>query len=991
MQLLAILELIFSIGLPEDGYQEVVKILFRSYPFYRDRASRRAVQECLQVILTSPSYANSISLLFKAFQQEASKQGLAPSNAFVLIEWGSILLQHCAEAREIWNYYGSDLVLSYAQILELCCSSNARQSVKLSALVITRRTLRRIFSEKSNGKAAVVSIVSLLTNKAQPLGVKSAVFLGVVAGVCARLPTTRPVLEDQKSHVYSFYTREIIGSRSKVPKHIVIGLTDFFANFTTFDDLRKDIIPSIEKGLLRAPEVILDDLITPLVDSLPSIIDLTQLLSEHLLKPLLSDIKSQNVAIRNGAMSAFTVLISRCKDQMYLKQITDEILLPLSTSKLPGAEQRTLHARMVSLMPWQPARTEIICASLAAIVAKEANEGALGAEATALARQFAIACASGLELGSKANSLVIDAFSNGMSDNRAISRKNWALRAGDLLWLLKERPDGSSTQIQLVEALVPKALQIFDEAALSPQAAAQSGVAVAACVFSALRKDFIGMVKDDALKAAIRKSKFYDRIFTSNPKLSFLLNHRMYTKISTGEDYTWVIRALVACTGDLANIGSTSAAGDAWAQAFLYLITANEIPSDTQRCATAALTDVYTNDPALVADTVVQGIWTWQRYVETEEKDTAAGAAKTGNARLYIAVHSICPPSLKLQFGRDIDNKVLQAQLVNMLVLCRSEILPRVNWIELCLRVGQDPGTLVRAMAVKCLEKVDHFLAIDGAIEFSAAVQLAAHNTAAELAFVAPDVITPLLIERIEGDLVAEKVKSYGPTDIAIARTPEGIPFVDVLSVKAQNRVLDKNSKDYDTLKWEEEVRNQVAEKRGQQRKLTADEKAKINTQLVKEANIRSRIWKLKKVLKRGLGFIDSLATGPPIEADLWMGPCLKVLLDLITSGAQNLVGNAANDTYLICSNLVSPRLGSLRRFVGVATLRALGSSKLSNHLEQEPLGGMSTMLLDSCGWLTFSRSCHQDSISFAIHKRAAAVRLCISVLSFTICLRSSS
>jgi len=894
------------------------------------------------VLLANPSYADSIALLFEAFTREATKPGLAPSNAFVLVEWGSIFLQQCAGNRNEWNRHGNNLVLSHAQVLELCCSSDVRQSVKHSALVVTRRALRKIIGDKDNGEATVGPIVSLLTAKSQPLGVKSAVFLGVVAGVCARLPNKRTVLEDQKSHYYAFYTREIIGSRSKIPTHIVMGLTDFFAGFTTSEDLHKDVAPAIEKALLRAPEVVLDDLISPLVNSLPPAIDLTQLMSEHLLKPFLSNIKSQNVAIRNGAMSAFTVLISRCKDESSLGRVTDDILLPLSASKVTAAEQRTIHARMLSLLPWQSSRTETICASLAAIVAKEPNEGALGAEALALTQQLSLLVARGFEICSKTNIAVTDAFLKGMSDKRTTMRKAWSLRAGDLLWLLEEQAYESPAALYLVEALVPKLLHIFDEAALNPQAAGQSGLAVAAYVFTALWQDLLEMVKVDAVKAAILNAKVYDRVLTSSPKLSFLLNHRIYTKLSAPEDFTWAIRSLVASSRDLTRIGSTSATGDAWTQALLYLITAADVPSPVHKHAVAALSEVYHENPAIVADTVIQGLWSWYKSTETEDKDTPAAAAKTGNTRLYLAIRSICLPSQMRHSGRDdVDINVLQSQLINMLVLCRSEMLPRVNWIDMCLRVGQDPGALVRAEAVRCFEKVDSFLAVKDSSTTSVTIDLAAHNTSAELAFVAPDIITPLVLVRIERDLVADRVKLYGLTEIAIARTPEGTLCVDVLSTKGQNRVLDKNSKDYDTMKWEEEIRSQLAQKKGQDRKLTADEKAKVNTQLAKEAAIRSKVRELEQILKRGLGFINSLATGPPTEAEMWIGRCLKALLDVITAGARLIVRNAADESYLICSNLVSPRLGSLRRFVGVATLRALGSSDLPDYLKQEPLGGI--------------------------------------------------
>lgn len=375
-------------SIPNTSCHGVIETLFTTYPFYNDRASRRAVQQCLKTLLTKESYAGSISYLVERLKAESSKPGLAPSNAFVLVEWGSILLQYCADNSTAWAKWGHDLVFSEAQVLELCVSSKTRPNVKHSALIVTRRALRRLFNKDSDtANDAIEAVVFQLTEKSQPLGLRSATFLGVVAGVCARLPAKKPVLEACKGQYYSFFVREIIGSRSTVPQHVAAALEDLFQNFTTVEDLLEVLSPAFEKALLRAPEVVLH-LLPPLVVSLHPTIDLAQILAEHLLKPLLSNIKSQNSVIRNGAFSAFSVLIGRSHDESYREKILAEILTPLTTSKLAGAEQRALHARMISQIPLLPPRSRSVCEKLAQVVTKEPNEMALGAEAHALTHNF---------------------------------------------------------------------------------------------------------------------------------------------------------------------------------------------------------------------------------------------------------------------------------------------------------------------------------------------------------------------------------------------------------------------------------------------------------------------------------------------------------------------------------------------------------------------------------------------------------------------------
>lgn len=930
------------VGIPNTSCHGVIETLFTTYPFYNDRASRRAVQECLKTLLTKKSYAGNISYLVNKLKAESSKQGLAQSNAFVLVEWGSMLLQYCADNSIAWAQWGHDLVLSEAQVLELCLSSKTRPNVKHSALIVTRRALRRLFNKDSDtAKDAIEAVVFQLTEKSQPLGLRSAIFLGVVAGVCSRLPAKRPVLEACKGHYYSFFVREIIGSRSTVPQHVAAALEDFFQNFTTVEDLLEVLSPAFEKALLRAPEVVLD-LLPPLVVSLHPTIDLAQILAEHLLKPLLSNIKSQNSVIRNGAFSAFSVLIGRSRDESYIEKILGEILTPLTTSKLAGAEQRALHARMISQIPLLPPRSQSVCEKLAQVVTKEPNEMALGAEAHALTHNFSSILMSDLETIPGNFASIYDAYLKGLSDKRPGNRKAWALKIGDLLWPFTSASPNLSTA-KFVEAIAPKLLDIFDEIVSNPQIAAQSGLLITAYVVTALSKFMLDAVQSDKVKSSVLKAKIHDRALSLSPKPSFLLNHRFYTKLLDYDGCIWMIRALEACSSSLSNVEQALPTSDAWVQALLYLMTAAELPFKVQKQAVAAMSNAYLQRPALISDLVVQGLWTWYRNVETEERDTSAIAAKTGNAKLHLAVRSICLPPIEARSkATRIESDILQTQLINMLVLCRPEILPKINWIELCLRVGQDPGHLAQSHEVQCLERVEKCRSFANSVNSSpiSTIELAANNTAADLAFVAPDTITPLLLERIEKELRPEDVYKYGPTEVAISRTPEGTVFVDVLNKENRGFTVDKSSRDYDTIKWEEEVRRQVAQKRGQEKKLTLDEKARVTAQLAKESAIRQDVKKLERRLKTGIGLVYALATGPPTDAGMWLGRSLKALLGIITARAGDIVGGAADEAYIACACLVSSRLGALRKFIGIATLRASGFSMLQSHLRQEPLGG---------------------------------------------------
>lgn len=189
-------------------------------------------------------------------------------------------------------------------------------------------------------------------------------------------------------------------------------------------------------------------------------------------------------------------------------------------------------------------------------------------------------------------------------------------------------------------------------------------------------------------------------------------------------------------------------------------------------------------------------------------------------------------------------------------------------------------------------------------------------------------------------DLEPKQLDSVGPTEAAIFRTPEGTAYIDVLSKKAPT-TIDKNTKDYDTLKWEEELRAQLAQKQGQAKKLSADEQAKVKAQLAKEASIRREVAIIAAKMKRGVGIIQSLATGPPTEAERWMGPAVNLLIQVIRAGAGLVLGDLPAIAFIKCSQRVSSRLGVLRPFIGAATLRTIGTLQLSEEYEGEDLGGM--------------------------------------------------
>jgi HEAT repeat protein len=246
-------------------------------------------------------------------------------------------------------------------------------------------------------------------------------------------------------------------------------------------------------------------------------------------------------------------------------------------------------------------------------------------------------------------------------------------------------------------------------------------------------------------------------------------------------------------------------------------------------------------------------------------------------------------------------------------------------------------------------------------------VNEASYQAAASIAFVAPSIAIPRLLELIQDDLGSHNLEDVGPTEAAIFRTPEGTTFVDVLAKSAQPAVVDKKSKDYDTLKWEEELRAQIAKKTNQTKKLTADEQAKVKAQLVKETGIRQRVTKIFEKLSRGVGIIHALVLGPPTETELWFVHAVSILQQAIDDGAGLLLGDEASRVFIDCSRMVTSRLGNTRSFVGIATLRSMGVSQLAPELVEEPLQLLVTRVLYRLRFLSEQRPLDIVSLAYAL------------------------
>ena len=648
-----------------------------------DRPSRITAQQCLRSLIGT---TEDLKFLTRGLQTEASKPGLAAASAFVLLEWCCVLLQVFRNDPTVPLSDVLDILSVDAKALERCLAAHPKPSVENSAFRVTRRALRAAFASETWGADAVRQSVDQLTRGP----VENIPFLGVISGVCARLPTRKPVLQDVKRSILSFYAKEVVGSRSVVPAHIARGLSDFFSSFATYDDVVSELISPLERAFLRSPEAVLSGVTPALCTALPEEIDLSEVVYTHLLKHLLTSMKSHNAQIRQGAAESFEALLSRCTSDTWLLKIASETIEPLKAQKVTSPDHRAVYARVLAAIPASRDLSSLIIRSSVPIFARESNEVALEQEIKAFCKHLAYAIGAQVSIPEDA----INALIKGSAEKRVHFRKLWQLNVGDVLWNMDASPLAAEP---LVGQFMSKMNDLFQEVASNPLPSAQNGVLSTAYIFVALFEKFPSQLAKTSWDDVVSQS------IVLNPKPSFLLNPRAYSKLSAPEELKWAARATAAVASSVRFEDADTATKNAWGQAVIYTIVVPGLRTDAREEAVHTLSKVIFRNPEMTGRVMIDSLWLWLLSFTTAEKESAAVSAGPESAyhlhlvirALWLAIGGLRVPALA---GRHL--------LVELLVLCRPELIANASWISLCLRTGTDPGNLVREFRDECMKQL---------------------------------------------------------------------------------------------------------------------------------------------------------------------------------------------------------------------------------------------------------------------------------------------
>ncbi|CAG8487765.1 9221_t:CDS:10 [Ambispora leptoticha] len=948
----ALLPRIKAGGLSVNTIGGLLHLVLLTYPRYSDRKSRLALINVLKELYNwnsslfleyfVPSLVKETEMLNK--KSPDGKYSTSSANRFVLLTWVNSLINFVSAdtlelSSELLERWTSLIDLQAVLLDSIVNDKEIRKSITHGALVDVRKCVRK-------NPTKIPSIISHLTqpSKTNNPPLRNAVLLGTVIDSALRLrkENGKAFILNVKDNITQFYLTQIVSSKAAIPEKTADALHDFIRTVITEQHFITKFLPVFEKMLLRAPEIVLN-VLKYNVKALS--FDTSTIFKNNFLQPLLGYVGSTNKSVQTGAIDVLNVLLEKSQKPDVVVDIIKETIKTLNGGKVTNPEHRGFLIQTLGRVRQSPITSKNVIEGLLPIIAKEMNEQSLSRAIATLKIHVSLL----LRIGTDEDTInkITQATIKGLTSNKVAVRKAWAIMIGSVIWednITVNEP--SSALLDITKKSLSSLLTTLDNIQANPlnfPGGPLEGYIVVAIAEGRARR-----WKNEEIDSLIRAKKLPQSIFTVTPKPSFWLWDKVYSKLSSYEEGLWFVRSLEGVLLEEDDgVFEKKETKNVFATAYIYLISSTN-EHQTRRVSFESLARCNQIKPILVNSIIREGLTRWLLNLEKNTKDSTAVLATNAiqpdeNPNTAYRLSRIL--TAITTFSKSTEINVIETSLIEIVLLAhhRSIVSPsdKYNWISLVQRAGLNPGKLIKAHHSRLKEIITE--KIDTENE-------AAMSTISTLSFISPDTFIPLFLAQCHNDLDSSLMTNIGEQEIKIWKTPEGTLFVDVLKRNKKNVAENRNRKDYQTEKWEREVREEIAKKKGATKaanapKLSKDEQAAVNAQLAKESKIRKQVQEVHFRYIRGLDIIKAMIKGNAENLKDYVAELMRLLTFVVKNG-RVLVGDKAIETYLQLGLCTTENLSSIRVQIGVATLRAMEISEIPEHWLEEPLGHLVTRVL---------------------------------------------
>ncbi|KAH9944598.1 armadillo-type protein [Amylocystis lapponica] len=856
------------------------------------------------------------------------------TDIFVLLSWCCGLYIVCLESNpdftstSAWSKLVG--VMSTLTDLLLDKSTRAKPSLQKSGLVRIRRALR---SSPKQLPALMKCLLVHAKKTSSPLSVVP--LLGISVDVTFRLKNVSAASLTQiepavKDDILSFYANSILMSRAPVPSHISSALHDFIHRSVTEDYFENIILPTMEKALLRSPEISLI-LVSEFLGAYPHAAEGDTF--RRLLTPTLNSARSTNSIVRENATSLFRVLVKKTSVASDAELAVSELLTLPKAGKTSGPEHRVALYTMLGYLTPMPSLSNAIVQTALPLLAKETHDAAISVLASSLTSHL-VACLRGD--GDLADD-VMGLITREMNSSKPATRRSFCCLVGDAYWSLGDLvSDASQT---FARALLPAFETNLKTVAANPLNSVTGpleGYTALAVVLGPFSRS--GKFDDFILHNATIQS-----LIVVSARPSFLLWDKVYQKLSAAEDEAWLLRATEAALSFFKDELIRNEHACAMIGSVLLHLAVESQSAITRRQVISSVQAFAAKLPALVNRAVTGALTAYLSHPRASSSEMPNGHLYESEPRFHKGSRLAAFVIASASFDPSYSSVVREDSVVNLVVVAHHSLLcanSRQTWIELCQWACVDPRDLISRRLDDILQKVFGALDVDPKSSQGNFAE-ASYRAVTTLTFVSPSDILSRIVDQLRSDINPSEINTLTETDFGIWATSEGQTYVDVLANK-KIVVPEKKGKGYKDAQWEAEVRMSIASKKGAgPAALSKQDQALVQAQLEKESVIRQRVAAIKARLERALRLVHSIVAAQVTEFRSYMSSVASLLLDGAFGKAVPLIGEASFERYLELADACSDRLDTFRTWVGVATLRSLGMSGIPERFQAEPLNSL--------------------------------------------------
>lgn len=875
-----LLQLVDSGGLETPQLSQISVTLLNTFTRYQDSKSKALVVKILSSIVNLDNRFLSNYIDFILIQVEKSLGSRALVDYLNLLEWHDAFLGIIAQDDETFREhvgrlvkfhtfatYGAESVLDTRETSKKAHSerNQHRRRVRQSILQSTSKALVSLFALNGAEERFGLIMDTLLKDNKNSLPVSGVILLiGALTQASLLLLSSRPAIHNLLKENYaeeccSFIGKEVVLAKDAPSAFsLEISLKPFLNEFVDESKLKLQILPNLEKAILRAPLFGLNFSAELYSGVNVQQIDLLHFfVSSKLMTQCFSSLKSAKEEVKNASLSSMLTLLSNIEKTQTqeddLLRLVDEIFKNIKSNM--NAEYKTMASDILFAIPTYSEKVSLkILTLLTPYISKETNEVSLNHMLSAFFLHYFSLKKSDAEFNK-----IITA---GLGEKKLNLRK---------VWFSSFMRNCHSASKDVIDEFFDDLLEFLTDT-------------VAHCQ----RYD---------LMSKWACFEFLDRLLASDME----------------ED---ALKALAALK-ELPDSGSVG-------RCLLDVTLSRSLRAgDRLRCLDI-LQRTYKREPELIGLSIVEALENRIQGKDTESQDPISYG--------YIT-------TVMNAISQEIPDKNTQVKiLLKLLPLSQWKIINlKNNWAGLVANSRLDPAILV---AENKDDIARTFLDVLGNAELAqSAYGQCVVRAFAYTSFINPEVIAPLITNCIESDLRSDELSKHGEDDFLIWAGKEGEMVFDILDKTLQQNI-NKNSKEYETLKWEASIRKKQVTR--QSKKLTKEEQMLVNEQLNKESSIRQELSRISLRLTRSIRLIQQLLKDAELVdngSEIWYPVAVSKLLALAMEPKTNkLIENSARDAFLDLASLISKRLGSTRLFVGIAILRVNHVPDLEERFLKEPL-----------------------------------------------------